>query len=68
MKKDLENVAIGTGGTQGFDLITQTFIDEGDVVLVESPTFLSAITTLNKIGAKLVPVETDEFGIRMDDL
>jgi len=68
IKADLENVAIGTGGTQGFDLVTQTFINEGDVVLVESPTFLSAITTLNKIGAKLVAVETDAYGIRMDDL
>lgn len=68
IKADLDNVAIGTGGTQGYDLVTQAFVDEGDVVLVESPTFLTAIMTLHKLGAKLVAVETDEYGIRMDDL
>ena len=64
----IENVIMGSGGTQGIDLVTQAFLDEGDVVLVESPTYLSVLNVLYKLGARLVAVETDENGMIMEDL
>ncbi len=64
----LPNVLMTTGGTQGFDLVTQAFVNPGDTVLVESPTFLASLTVLAKLGANVVAVETDEDGIVTDDL
>jgi len=59
----IENVIITTGATQGIDLISQTFINPGDVVLVESPSFLTSLQVFLKYGAILVPVIMDDHGI-----
>ncbi|MGE7767445.1 PLP-dependent aminotransferase family protein [Peribacillus sp. NPDC096540] len=64
----LENVITITGATQGIQLISDVFLDPGDVVLVESPTFLSTLMVFNKNFIKCVPVETDEHGMIMEDL
>lgn len=57
-----------TGSTQGIDLLAKALINPGDVVLVESPTFLGTLQALKLYQAKLVPVPTDEGGIILDDL
>ena len=57
-----------TGSTQGIDLLAKALINPGDVVLVESPTFLGTLQALKLYQAKLVPVPTDEGGIVLDDL
>ena len=58
-----ENVLPVQGGTQAFDLLLKALINPGDVILVESPTFLGAIQTMRIYGAKLVPVPMDEDGV-----
>ncbi len=68
VKAELSNVVTLTGSAQGFDLLCQAVVSEGDVVLLESPTFLAVFNVLKKLGAKIVPVETDECGILIDDL
>lgn len=62
-----ENILITTGGTQGFDALVKAFIDPGDTVLVESPTFMAALTTLQLAEANIVPVKMDEHGMCMKD-
>lgn len=57
-----------TGSQQGLDLAAKIFLDPGDTVLVESPTFLGTLHTLNTYEAKLVPVETDDEGVDLNDL
>lgn len=57
-----------TGSTQGIDLLAKALINPGDVVLVESPTFLGTLQAFKLYQAKLVPVETDEGGIVLSDL
>ncbi|MEJ8548691.1 PLP-dependent aminotransferase family protein [Brevibacillus borstelensis] len=68
VKASLENVITTTGATQGIQLATDVFLDPGDVVLVESPTFLSTLMVFKKYFIKCVPVETDEHGMIMEDL
>jgi 2-aminoadipate transaminase len=68
VRADVQNVITVSGGTQGFDLATQAFVDPGDVVLLESPTYLTVFNVLRKLGAEIVAVKTDENGIRIDDL
>ena len=51
------------GGSQAFDLLLKALIDPGDVILVESPTFLGAIQAMREYNARLVPMPTDENGV-----
>lgn len=57
-----------TGSTSGMDLLLKALVNPGDVVLVESPTFLGNMQTMNLYQAKLVPVESDADGILPDRL
>ena len=58
-----DNVLPVQGGTQAFDLLLKALINPGDVILVESPTFLGAIQTMRIYEAKLVPMPMDEDGV-----
>ncbi len=57
-----------TGSTQAMDLLCKALIDPGDVILVEDPSFLGNLQCMKFYQAKLVPVESDEGGLRMDKL
>ncbi len=63
-----DNVLTLTGSMQGVDLVTKIFVDPGDVVLVESPTFLGSLQAFTAYQAKLVAVETDDEGVIVEDL
>lgn len=65
---DLSNIIITSGSSQGLELMAKTFINKGDTILVESPTFIGAIQTFKTYEANLVAVDTDEQGILLDDL
>lgn len=58
-----ENILPVQGGSQAFDLLLKALINPGDVILVESPTFLGAIQAMTIYGAKLVPMPMDEDGV-----
>jgi 2-aminoadipate transaminase len=62
------NVIVTTGSTQGISLSIDAFVNEGDTVLVESPTFLATLMMFNKMDARIVAVGMDEEGMRTDDL
>lgn len=64
----MENVVITSGSQQALDLMGRLFVDEGDTVLVESPTFLGALQSFMAYGAKLVGVPIDDEGVRVDAL
>lgn len=51
------------GGSQAFDLLLKALINPGDVILVESPTFLGAIQAMREYNAKLVAMPTDNEGV-----
>lgn len=63
-----QNVLPITGSTQGMDLLCKAFINPGDTVLVESPTFLGNMQSLRIYQSKLVPVESDEGGLVLSRL
>jgi len=58
-----ENVMITSGSQQALDLIGKAFINRGDRVLVESPTYLGALQAWNTYGAEFVTVGTDDDGM-----
>lgn len=65
---DADNIAITTGSQQSIDLISKMFINRGDTILVEKPTYMSALDVFNTYGANIVGVEMDDDGLRMDAL
>lgn len=64
----LENVLVTTGSEQVLDLVGKAFVNPGDTVLVEQPTYLCALDVFRSYGAEFVGVEMDEDGMRMDAL
>ncbi len=64
----LDNILIVTGSQQALDLAGKLFLDEGDVVLCESPTYLGALDAFKAYCPKFVEVETDDEGMVPEDL
>lgn len=64
----IDNVMISTGSQQSIDLTAKMFINPGDTVIVEKPTYLCALDVFRSYGAHIVGVEMDEDGMKMDDL
>lgn len=63
-----DNILITSGSQQAIDLTGKIFLDEGDVVFCESPTYLAALNAFRAYGCEFVEVATDEQGMMMDDL
>ncbi len=63
-----DNVMISSGSQQGLDLIGRVFINPGDCILVEAPTYLGALQAWNTYQADFVSVESDEYGMKIDAL
>jgi 2-aminoadipate transaminase len=62
----VENVLITSGSQQALDLIGKLFINAGDRILVEAPTYLGALQAFDAYGAKYLTVPSDENGLRTD--
>ena len=65
---DIPAVLPVTGSTQAMDLLCKALIDPGDNILVENPSFLGNLQCMKLYQANLVPVESDENGMIMEDL
>lgn len=63
-----DNILITSGSQQAIDLTGKIFLDEGDVVFCESPTYLAALNAFRAYGCEFVEVATDEQGMVMEDL
>ena len=58
-----DDVVVTTGSQQALDLISRIFIDPGDVVLVEAPSYVGALGTFRQYQASVVHVEMDNDGL-----
>ncbi|PWT35626.1 aminotransferase [Limosilactobacillus reuteri] len=56
---ELDNVLVTTGSEQALDLVGKAFVDPGDTVLVEQPTYLCALDVFRSYGANFASVEMD---------
>jgi 2-aminoadipate transaminase len=63
-----ENILVTSGSQQALDLLGKIFINRGDRILVESPTYLGAIQAWQAYGAEFVAVPSDENGMVIDAL
>ena len=64
----IDNVIITTGSQQALDLIGKTFINEGDKVMVEKPSYLGLLQAFCVYGANFVQTKLNEDGLDIEDL
>ena len=65
---DVDSVLVTTGSQQALDLIGRIFIDEGDIILVEGPTYLGALSAFNINGPRYITIPLKDDGIDIDCL
>ena len=58
-----EDVVVTVGSQQALDLVTRVFIDPGDVVIAEAPSYVGALGTFAAYQAEVVHVAMDEQGL-----
>lgn len=68
IKCDIDNIMITTGSQQSIDLTAKLFVNPGDTVIVEQPTYLCALDVFRSYGAHMVGVPMDDDGMKMDAL
>jgi len=61
-----DDLVITNGSQQAIEIVLRAFVDPGDAVVVEDPTYTGALGVLGALGARLVGVPTDADGVRVD--
>jgi 2-aminoadipate transaminase len=62
-KAAAEHVFVTTGAQQGLDLVARAFVDEGDVILCEGPTYAGALNAFRAYLPRIEHVATDHYGM-----
>ena len=65
---DSDKILITTGSLQAISIITQEFVNEGDIILTESPCFVGALSVFETYGAKIIGIPIDSQGIDIPTL
>ena len=63
-----DDVVVTTGSQQALDLISQIFVNPGDVVLAEAPSYVGALGTFRAYQANVVHVPMDSEGLVPEEL
>ncbi len=58
-----DDVVVTVGSQQGLDLVSRVFLDPGDVVLAEAPSYVGALGTFQAAQARVVHVPMDKEGL-----
>ncbi|ODS05598.1 PLP-dependent aminotransferase family protein [Vibrio scophthalmi] len=65
---DSHQVMVTTGSQQGLDLIARAYIDPGDTVIMEAPSYLGAMQVFGLVQANLVTISQTELGQNLTEL
>lgn len=63
-----EDILLTSGSQQAIDLLSRVYLNPGDTVFVQEPTYLAALQVFRSRGARIVSVAGDEHGMDMEDL
>ena len=63
-----KNVILTNGSQDGLNLVSEAFVEPGDVVLVENPTYPEALLAFGKEGARFVSVPVDKDGPIIEEM
>jgi 2-aminoadipate transaminase len=65
---DPEDVVVTTGAQQALDLLGKIFIDPGDVIAVEAPAYVGALTAFGAYQPRYLPIDIDHEGMIVEQL
>lgn len=68
VKCDISNIMLTNGSQQGLEFSAKLFINEGDIILCESPSYLGAINAFKAYSPKFIEIPMDENGMIIDEL
>lgn len=68
VKATIDNIIVTTGSQQGITLSTMLFLNPGEVVVTENPSYLGALAAFDPFETKYVGVNGDKDGMYMDEL
>lgn len=65
---NISNIMLTNGSQQGLEFSAKLFINKGDIIVCESPSYLGAINAFAAYGPKFIEVSMDENGMKVDEL
>lgn len=65
---DDDELIITSGAQQVMDLMTKAFVEKGDTIITEAPSFIGSLNTFRSYGAHLVGVPVDNDGMNIEAL
>lgn len=65
---DEDELIIVSGAQQNMDLAAKTFLNEGDVLICEAPSFVGALNTFRSYNTDLIGVTVEKDGMNMNEL
>lgn len=68
IKTDASHILVTSGSQQGLDYSARVFCDKGDVIIIESPSYLGALNAFKACEPNFVAIPTDENGMIMEEL
>lgn len=63
-----ENIIITSGSQQGLDIVSRAFLDPGDYIVCEAPTYVGALQAFNFYQARYATVGMDDYGMIVDEV
>jgi len=68
VKCDISNIMLTNGSQQGLEFSAKLFINDGDIIICESPSYLGAINAFKAYNPKFVEIPMDKDGMVIEDL
>jgi 2-aminoadipate transaminase len=65
---DPEDMVVTSGAQQGLDLLGKVLIDPGDLIAVEAPAYVGALSAFSAYEPRYLPIELDEEGMVVERL
>src|SRR6266516_6654105 len=65
---DPEQVVVTDGAQQGLDLVAKIFIDPGDTIAVEGPSYVGALSAFSAYEPSFLTIPIDDDGMLVDEL
>lgn len=66
VRTDPDHIVVTSGAQQAVDLVAQELVGRDGIAALENPTYLGAIDAMRAAGARMIPLPSDENGLRVD--
>jgi DNA-binding transcriptional MocR family regulator len=63
IRAGVDDIVVTTGSQQGLDLVAKLFINPGDAILVESPSYVGAMGVFRSYQARVEHIDMDDHGM-----